>query len=55
MEKIIIQDANFPIEVTTLKSGHSGILYITIHQDGKTIFLEHAKLVEFLKTVNTFK
>lgn len=29
--------------------------FITIHQDGKTIFLEHAKIVEFLKTVNTFK
>lgn len=55
MAKTIMQDANYPIELNTLKSGHSGILYITIHQDGKTIFLEHSKLVEFLKTVNTFK
>ena len=29
--------------------------FITIHQNGKTIFLEHAKIVEFLKTVNNFK
>lgn len=32
-----------------------GQTFITIHQDGKTIFLEHSKIVEFLKTVNNFK
>jgi len=29
--------------------------FITIHQDGKSIFLEHGKIIDFLKTVNNFK
>lgn len=55
MELIIQQDNNFPVKVGTIKSQDTGVFYITIHQDGKTIFLEHSKIVEFLKTVNTFK
>lgn len=29
--------------------------FITIHQDGKSVFLEHGKIIDFLKTVNQFK
>lgn len=55
MEKTLYQDGMYDIKVGTIKSKETGIDYITIHQDGKTIFLEHSKIVEFLKTVNTFK
>ncbi len=55
MEKTLEQDTMFEIKINTLKSEYSDKLFITIHQDGKTIFLEHAKIVEFLKTIYTFK
>lgn len=55
MEKTIKQENTFDIKVGTIKSKESGVEYITIHQDGVTHFLEKSKIVEFLKTVNTFK
>lgn len=55
MAKKLIQElANIDIDIISTKE-ETPTTYITIHQDGKTIFLEHSKIVEFLKTVNTFK
>jgi len=55
MEKTLEQDTMFEIKINTLKSEYSDKMFITVHQDGKTIFLEHAKILDFLKTVNNFK
>ena len=55
MAATLKQDEMFDIKVDTLKSEYSSLLFITIHQDSKTIFLEHSKIVEFLKKVNNFK
>jgi hypothetical protein len=43
------------IDIITTQSTKVPETYITIHQDGKTIFLEHSKIVDFLKTVNNFR
>jgi len=43
------------ISINSVTSNPTKKTFITIHQDGKTIFLEHSKIVEFLKTINTFK
>ena len=55
MEKTIKQENTFDIKVGTIKGKESGVEYITIHQDGVTHFLEKSKILEFLKTVKTFK
>lgn len=55
MAKKVIQNlANIYIDIISTKD-EKPETYITIHQDGKTIFLEHGKIVEFFKTINTFK
>ena len=43
------------INVDTVINPNTHLQVVCINQDGKTIFLEHSKIVEFLKTVNNFK
>ena len=43
------------IGLDTVVNPNTHLTVVCINQDNKTIFLEHAKLVEFLKTINTFK
>lgn len=43
------------IQLSTLINPNTGLEVVCIFQSNKTIFLEHSKIVEFLKTVNNFK
>lgn len=43
------------IGVDALINPNTHLQVVCINQDGKTIFIEHAKIIEFLKTVNNFK
>lgn len=52
--KTVHQDLG-DIQISTLINPNTGLDTVCIFQSNKTIFLEHSKIVEFLKTVNNFK
>ncbi len=43
------------IKVTAISIPKDGVNMVSIHQDGRTIFLDHANIIQFLKTVSNLK
>jgi len=52
--KTVHQDLG-DIQISTLINPNTGLETICIFQSNKTVFLEHGKILEFFKTIYTFK
>ena len=43
------------IKITSIQIEKDDVNMVSIHQDGRTIFLDHANIIQFLKTVSNLK